>query len=64
MKRFAIQLVLFLAGVGAFAQTAAVSQISGSVQDASGLAVPGAQINVTQTGTRVTRTTQSGPDDA
>ncbi len=47
---------------GAFAQS--VSQISGTVKDASGLGVPAAQITVTQTDTGVTRTTVSGTSGA
>ena len=41
-----------------FAQS--VSQISGTVKDASGLGVPAAQVAVTQTDTGVTRTTTTG----
>ena len=41
-----------------FAQS--VSQISGTVRDASGLGVPAAQVMVTQTDTGVTRTTATG----
>src|SRR5690242_16512658 len=59
MKRISIQLVvlsmLFLGCcAGVFAQ--ATSQISGTVKDASGAVVAGAQITVTQTATGVTRT--------
>jgi hypothetical protein len=43
--------------VGLFAQ--AVSQISGTVKDASGSAIPGAQVTVMQTDTGVTRTAES-----
>jgi hypothetical protein len=49
---------------GLWAQSAAVSQISGTVQDSSGLAVPGAQVVVTQTATGASRNTISGPDGA
>src|SRR5579862_1526108 len=42
---------------GLFAQ--AVSQISGTVKDATGAAIPGAQVTVTQTDTGVTRTAES-----
>ena len=51
-------LVLAIAGTGLFAQS--VSQITGTVKDSSGLAVPGADVTVTQTDTGLTRTTQSG----
>src|SRR5579863_6469031 len=43
---------------GLFAQS--VSQITGTVKDSSGLAVPGADITVTQTDTGLTRSAQSG----
>src|SRR5579871_6317618 len=59
MKRistsFFVPIVLGLAfGLMALAQS--VSQISGTVKDASGLGVPDAQVSVTQTATGVTRT--------
>ena len=41
-----------------------VSQISGTVKDASGLGVPGAQVTVTQTETGVSRSTVSGASGA
>jgi Carboxypeptidase regulatory-like domain/TonB dependent receptor len=40
----------------------ATAQINGSVKDPSGLAVPGADIKVTQTATGLVRTTTSGAD--
>ncbi len=43
---------------GLFAQS--VSQISGTVKDATGSAIPGAEVTVTQTDTGVTRTAQTG----
>src|SRR5712691_8448818 len=64
MRVLATTLCLFLACSAVFGQTAAVSQISGTVQDSTGLAVPGAQVIVTQTGTGVTRTATTGPDGA
>jgi hypothetical protein len=62
MKRISIQLLLvglLCLGYcsGAFAQ--ATSQISGTVTDASGAVVAGAQITATQTNTGVTRTATS-----
>jgi hypothetical protein len=63
MRRFTIALALFaFACVGLFAQS--VSQITGTVRDASGLAVPGAQVTATQTATGLVRTTQTSADGA
>src|ERR1700682_758982 len=63
-----ISLRAFIVGAfacaGLWAQSAAVSQISGTVQDSSGLAVPGAQVVVTQTATGASRNTVSGSDGA
>jgi len=58
MNRLVVRLFLCL-GVsgGLFAQS--TSQISGTVKDASGGAVPGAVITVTQSDTGVTRTATS-----
>jgi len=53
-----------LSCAGLLAQSAAVAQISGTVQDSSGATVPGAQISVTQTSTGAIRSTQSGADGA
>jgi hypothetical protein len=47
-----------------FSQSAAVSQISGVVRDATGLAVPGASVIATQTDTGLNRNTESGADGA
>jgi carboxypeptidase family protein len=55
-------LAYVLTCAGLFAQTAATAQISGTVLDSSGLAVPGAQVTATQTGTGVTRTALTGTD--
>src|SRR5580658_5559747 len=46
----------------AWAQALSTSQISGTVQDSSGSAVPGAEVKLTQTDTGAVRTTTSGPD--
>src|SRR6185436_15807774 len=48
----------------ALAQTAAVSQISGTVQDTTGAVLPAAQVRVTQTDTGLARSTVSGADGA
>ncbi len=47
---------------GLWAQTAAGSQITGTVQDSSGSAIVGAVVRVTQTETGFTRTAESGID--
>ncbi len=61
MKRIATLLCLCAAvSVGLFAQS--VSQITGTVRDASGLAVPGAEVSATQTDTGITRTAVSSAD--
>src|SRR5438552_11893049 len=51
-----------LVHAGLWAQTAAVSQISGTVQDSSGSAIVGAVVRVTQTETGFTRTAGTGID--
>jgi hypothetical protein len=65
MKRFTTPLFvsMFLClelGLGLFGQS--ISQISGTVKDASGSAIPGAQVTVTQTDTGLTRTAQADPN--
>lgn len=62
MKRFSTTLFVSVClcltlGFGLFAQS--VSQISGTVKDASGSAIPNAQVTVTQTDTGVTRTAET-----
>ena len=53
-----VQVFLCIAlGSGLFAQS--VSQISGTVKDGTGAAIPGAEVTVTQTDTGVTRTAQT-----
>ncbi len=54
---FAAALIGLACCTGLFAQS--VSQISGTVKDASGLGVPAAQVTATQTDTGVTRTTMT-----
>src|SRR6266699_3525498 len=56
--------VSLLAASGAWAQAISTSQINGTVQDASGLGVPGAEIKATQTETGLVRSTTSGNDGA
>jgi hypothetical protein len=64
MKRKLLALVLLMAAscVSLWSQAVSVAQISGTVQDATGAAIPGAQVKVTQTDTGASRTTESGPD--
>jgi hypothetical protein len=45
-----------------WAQAVSTSQIKGTVQDATGLAVPGAEVKVTQTETAAVRTVVTGAD--
>src|SRR5262245_17528453 len=56
--------VCLLAGSALFAQSASVAQISGTVQDSTGAAVPGAQVSVTQTDTGLSRAVQSDENGA
>lgn len=49
-------------GTSLLAQSAAMSQIDGTVHDPSGSAVPGAQVTATQTDTGLVRSVESGPD--
>ncbi len=51
-----------LGAAGLWAQSGAVSQISGTVRDPGGLAVPEARITVTQTATGLNRSATTGPD--
>jgi len=61
MQRIAtLSLVYVLVSFGLFAQS--VSQIAGTVRDASGLAVPGAEVTATQTDTGLVRTTITSSD--
>ena len=56
--------ICFLIHTAALGQAVSTAQISGSVRDAAGLAVPGADLKLTQTATGAMRTTISGPDGA
>ena len=66
MKNFRSLIVCSLlftsACTSVWAQAVSSAQISGTVQDSSGLAVPGATLKATQTETGSTRTTISGTD--
>jgi hypothetical protein len=59
MRSFVCAVLGIVFASAAWAQT---SQISGSVRDASGLAIPGAEIKATQTATGLARSVVSGQD--
>src|ERR1700729_1217436 len=62
MKRFWTKLfvpVCLLLGLSLSLLAQSVSQISGTVKDASGSAIPGAQVTVTQTDTGLARTAET-----
>src|SRR5580658_2039376 len=63
MKRLATLLfVCAVVSIGLLAQS--VSQIAGTVRDASGLAVPGAEVTATQADTGLVRTAVTSSDGA
>src|SRR5438309_2856024 len=51
-----------LAGCASVWAQGSTAQINGTIRDASGLAVPGAEIKATQTATGVIRSTTAGAD--
>jgi Carboxypeptidase regulatory-like domain len=57
-----VALLSFGFSVLVWSQAVSTSQISGIVQDASGSAVPAAEIKATRTDTGAIRTATSGPD--
>src|SRR5690348_17736998 len=61
-SKIATVIVCALLPAGAFAQAVAVSQITGTVHDASGSVVPQAQVTATQTNTGLVRNVVSGED--
>src|SRR5262249_27547682 len=63
MMRSLRVIILSLLGVaGLWAQGQNTAQIQGSVQDATGAAVPGAEVKATQTATGAVRVVTSGED--
>lgn len=62
MKKHFSLLLFFVFISSVHAQAIAVSQISGAVHDATGAAIAGATVKVTQTGTGLTRTATAGAD--
>ncbi len=62
MKTFQAFLATLLVCASAFAQSGGTAQISGTVHDPSGSAVPGAQVKATKTDTDQTRTVETGAD--
>ena len=54
--------MFFAAALALQGQGTSVAQISGTVQDSTGLAIPSAQVTITNTDTGAVRTVQSGPD--
>ena len=63
MKTLLLALAGVLVGISLYAQ-GQLSQIQGTVQDASGAAVPGAVVKITKTDTGTVRTVNSGADGA
>ena len=62
MKKFQAFLATLLVCASAFAQSGGTAQISGTVHDPSGSAVPGAQVKAIKTDTDLTRTVETGAD--
>ena len=60
MRFFGIASLFCVVAAASWAQN--TSEITGTVVDSSGLAVPGAQVEVTQTTTGLTRATVTGVD--
>ena len=56
--------LLLLGSVAMNAQTGGTGQIVGNVRDSTGLAIPGAEVQASQTETGLNRTLQTGPDGA
>ncbi len=61
-SKFVLGLCFFFSCAILSAQTISTSQIRGTIIDATGAPVPGAQITLTQTATGAVRTATSGTD--
>ncbi len=64
MKMFRALCCLPVFCAGLFAQSVSTSQIAGTVQDSSGLAIQGATVRAVQTDTGLARSTDTGADGA
>ena len=62
MRHLGLALLCAWGAMSVWGQAQSTAQIQGVIQDASGSAVPGAEIKVTQTDTGTVRTTASGTD--
>jgi len=62
MRLLGLALLCAFCAMSVWGQAQSTAQIQGVIQDASGSAVPGAEIKVTQTDTGTVRTTVSGAD--
>jgi hypothetical protein len=64
MKIFAAIIAFLASSLNLRAQATQVSQIGGTVQDASGFAIPDAQVEITNTDTGIARKVDTSPDGA
>lgn len=64
MKIFAAIITFLAISLNLGAQATQVSQIGGTVQDATGFPIPGAQVEITNTDTGIARKVETGPDGA
>ncbi len=62
LSRLRLLVVFAVTSTVVWAQAVSTSQIKGTVTDASGLSVAGAEVKVTQTATGLTRSVATGPD--
>ena len=62
LKTFGVAFISLLMSVNVWAQAISTAQVKGTVQDPTGLAIPGAEVKLTQTSTGLVRSTTSGQD--